>query len=245
MERKQYKNVLITGGTAGIGRATALLLASQGHQVMIVGRDSSKLSDILNSYDNTAKNGKLEGIVADLTKADDIKNVLSEFDRLFGSVDVLINNAGIGHNGVMEGSASDLRYLIMTNLWSYMELSGSVAKKMIANNTEGQIINIGSMSADTKDKDSSAYVATKSGIQGFTEAFRKEVNPHNIRVSLIEPGSVGTDMQPTTPEEEIKLCDKMEMLAAEDIATCVQFILSQPKRLDIVNMKVKPLRQFI
>jgi NADP-dependent 3-hydroxy acid dehydrogenase YdfG len=245
MERKQYKNVLITGGTAGIGRATALLLTSQGHQVMIVGRDSSKLSDILSSYDNTAKNGKLEGIIADLTKADDIKNVLSEFDKLFGSIDVLINNAGIGHNGVMEGSASDLSYLVMTNLWSYMELSGSVAKKMIANNTEGQIINIGSMSADTKDKDSSAYVATKSGIQGFTEAFRKEVNPHNIRVSLIEPGSVGTDMQPTTSEEEIELCDKMEMLAAEDIATCVQFILSQPKRLDIVNMKVKPLRQFI
>jgi NADP-dependent 3-hydroxy acid dehydrogenase YdfG len=77
---------------------------------------------------------------------------------------------------------------------------------------------IGSMSADVREKDSSVYVATKAGIQGFPEALRKEVNPLGIKVTLIEPGAVGTDMQPQTPREQRQLIEKMEMLRYGRIA---------------------------
>jgi NADP-dependent 3-hydroxy acid dehydrogenase YdfG len=101
------------------------------------------------------------------------------------------------------------------------------------------------MSADTRDGNSSGYVATKSAIQGFTEALRKEANPHNIRVSLVEPGAVGTDMQSSSPQEQRVLQDKREMLHAEDIARAILFILAQDRRVSVSEIQIKPLRQFI
>jgi NADP-dependent 3-hydroxy acid dehydrogenase YdfG len=112
-------------------------------------------------------------------------------------------------------------------------------------NKKGHIVNIGSMSADTREKDSSVYVATKAGIQGFSEALRKEVNPMGIKVTLIEPGKVGTDMQPESPSEQRKLEGKMEMLKAEDIAACVVYTLTQPKRCDVVMVQIRPHLQSI
>lgn len=108
-----------------------------------------------------------------------------------------------------------------------------------------QIVNIGSMSADVREKNSSVYVATKSGIQGFSEALRKEVNSLGIKVTLIEPGAVGTDMQPQPPEEQRQLEANMEMLKAEDIAACVLYTLTQPKRCDMVNIQIRPHLQII
>ncbi|WP_313261529.1 hypothetical protein [Sphingobacterium sp.] len=78
-----------------------------------------------------------------------------------------------------------------------------------------------------------------------TESFRKEVNQHNIRVALIEPGSVSTDMQPQNTQEKEELQEKYEMLDANDIADLVAYILQHNRRVSIVEVKIKPLRQFI
>jgi NADP-dependent 3-hydroxy acid dehydrogenase YdfG len=135
--------------------------------------------------------------------------------------------------------------LIKTNIGAYLLLSGFFLEQMAGYGIEGDIINIGSMSADTRDGNSSGYVATKSAIQGFTEALRKEANPHNIRVSLVEPGAVGTDMQSSSPQEQRVLQDKREMLHAEDIARAILFILAQDRRVSVSEIQIKPLRQFI
>src|SRR4051795_7478334 len=91
----------------------------------------------------------------------------------------------------------------------------------------GHIVNVGSMSADVREKGSSVYVATKSGIQGMSEALRKEVNPLGIKVSLIEPGAVGTDMQQSqySPQEQREQIEQQAMLRAEDIAACVLYVI--------------------
>jgi NADP-dependent 3-hydroxy acid dehydrogenase YdfG len=237
MESVNGKTVLITGGTTGIGRSTALLLASQGARVMIFGRHEQELKDAV--HDINATGGTVSGLTADSSNPEDIRRVFRELDREMGKLDILINNAALGYNSVMEGEYKDWQYIVNTNLLGYMAIAHEAIERMKPNGS-GHIVNIGSMSADTREKDSSVYVATKSGIEGFSEALRKEVNPLGIKVTLIEPGAVGTDMQPESPDEQRKLQENMEMLKSEDIAACVLYVLTQPKRCDVVVVQIRP-----
>ena len=109
----------------------------------------------------------------------------------------------------------------------------------------GHIVNIGSMSADVREESGSVYVATKSGIQGFSESLRKQVNKDGIKVTLIEPGAVDTDMQDFPTEEKLQKVESLEMLTADDIAASVLYCLSQPQRCDVVNLKIRPHLQLI
>jgi NADP-dependent 3-hydroxy acid dehydrogenase YdfG len=110
---------------------------------------------------------------------------------------------------------------------------------------EGHIVNIGSMSDTVREEGSDVYVATKSAINGFSEALRKQINEQGIKVSLIEPGLVGTDMtvEQVPAEEQEEKIEKMEMLRAEDIAECVHYTLIQPKRCDVVQVQIRPHKQ--
>jgi NADP-dependent 3-hydroxy acid dehydrogenase YdfG len=96
------------------------------------------------------------------------------------------------------------------------------------------------MSADLRSGGSSIYAATKSGIQAFAEALRKEVNPRESKVSLIEPGKTGSDMVEESPSEQRNLIHKHDMLRAEDIAVAVHYVLTQPARRDIVSLQIRP-----
>lgn len=245
MENNVNKKVFITGGTAGIGKATTLLLAENGYHIFLIGRDSEKIEDL---REDAAKSGLGKKIHCQVLDLDDTKKLKKDLPQIWndhGPFSVLINNAGIGFGGVRAADFDSLEYLIHTNLGSYLKLSSFFSDKMVTHKIAGDIINVGSMSADTRDAESSGYVATKAGIQGFTEALRKELNPHDIRVSLIEPGAVGTDLQKQSSKEQLELEEKMEMLQAEDIAKIILFVLQQERRTSIVEIKVKPLRQFI
>ena len=101
------------------------------------------------------------------------------------------------------------------------------------------------MSAEVQEKGSSVYVAAKAAIRGFSASLRKELNPHNIHVSLIEPGAVFTDMQESPTEELLQKVKNEEMLESQDIAGAVLFCLSQPNRCNIVSLQIKPLMQNI
>lgn len=236
------KSVLITGGTTGIGRATAILLAAQGARVMIFGRHEQDLKEAMKDIEATG--GEVLGLTADAADPEDIQRVFQQVDSQMDRLDILINNAALGYNSVMEGNYQEWQYIVKTNLLGYMAMAHEAIARM-KKHREGHIVNIGSMSADVREKDSSVYVATKAGIQGFSEALRKEVNPLGIKVTLIEPGAVGTDMQPQSPEEQRKLIEKMEMLRAEDVAASVFYTLTQPKRCDVVSLQIRPHRQSI
>jgi len=245
MENSVNKKVFISGGTAGIGKATTLLLAESGYHIFLIGRDSEKIEDLRKDAAKRGLTQKIRCQVLDLDNTQKLQEDLPQIWNDHGPFSVLINNAGIGFGEVKGADFDSIEYLIQTNLGSYLKLSSFFSNKMINHNIAGDIINIGSMSADTRDMESSGYVATKAGIQGFSEALRKELNPYDIRVSLIEPGAVGTDMQKKSPQEQLELEEKMEMLQAEDISKIILFVLEQERRTSIVEIKVKPLRQFI
>lgn len=233
------KHILITGGTTGIGRATAHLLAIE-NQVIIVGRHQLEMDETLDGFEGHQAGGRLIGVSGDLTDAHDIDKLFGRVDEEFGQLDVLINNAGLGFNGIVAGGYSDWEYIVRTNLLAYLACSRHAIDRM-RRRSSGHIVNIGSMSANVREKDSSVYVATKSGVQGFSESLRKEINELGIKVTLIEPGAVGTDMQPRSGQAGKEGC--LEMMKAEDIAVAIYYCLSTPLRCDVVEMRIKPHRQ--
>ncbi len=234
------KNILITGGTTGIGRAAALLLAKLEANIIIVGRSEQHLRDILN--DAKEEGTEIHGIIADLSTKAGIEKAFAEVDAKFGKLDVLINNAALAAGNTEDGNYAQWQEVVNTNLLAYISCSAEAVKRM---KSDGHIINIGSMSADVREETGSVYVATNSGLQGFSEAFRKQVNKEGIKVTLIEPGAVDTDMQPQSAQEKHKEVESLKMLTADDIAVSILYCLSQPKRCDVVDLKIRPHLQLI
>lgn len=234
------KRVLITGGTTGIGRATALLLARHGARVMVFGRHRPELEETLREAEREGHD--IAGITADVAEADGVRAVFAEVDRLWGGLDILVNNAALAAGEVASSSYEEIDYVVRTNLTGYMACASEAVSRMPDG---GIIVNVGSMSAEVREPGSSVYVATKSGIDGFSEALRKEVNPQGIKVCLIEPGAVATEMQSGPEEAKAGKVERLEMLRSEDIASVILFCLAQPVRSDVVMLRVRPHLQLI
>lgn len=234
MAQFDNKLVLVTGGTTGIGRAIALNLARTGADVLIFGRHRKELDDALAAMSDLT--GKVEGIIADQSKPDDVAKVFQKL-RERGKASAVVANAGIAAEGLADLSDKEWRYAMETNLLGYMD----VAKRAVEAFGEGpgDIVLIGSVSADNRSKGTSVYAGTKAGIQGFADAFRKEMGDKNIKVSLIEPGAVGSDMQDASPEEQKEKIAAGKMLKAEDIAELVAFILTRPSRCTISSVRIE------
>ena len=228
------KTVLVTGGTTGIGRAIAIELARAGAKVLIFGRHKPELDDAMAALEDTI--GEAEGMIADQSKPEDIQKVFAKAKEM-GGLSAVIANAGISAEGLADVSDKEWRYAMETNLLGYLDVAKRAAEAL--EGKKGDIILVGSVSADNRSKGTSVYTATKAGIQGFADSFRKEMGEKNVRVSLIEPGSVGSDMQECTPEEQRKKIAKAEMLKAEDIAELVTFILTRPDRCTISSVRIE------
>lgn len=238
------KRIVITGGTTGIGKATADLLVSLGGRVLIFGRDHNDFKNAIDDIKKQFPDAKIYGTPADVTQKEDIEKILKLADDELGGIDILINNAALAADGIAGSTFEDYKYVIDTNITGYLAFAEEAVSRM-KDQKSGHIINIGSMSAETKSPESTIYVATKQAIRGFSTSLRKEVNSFGIKVSLIEPGAVTSDMQPGTTQEHQEKIDKMEMLEAYDIAMSILFCLSQPKRCDIVTMQIRPHLQII
>lgn len=238
------KKIVITGGTTGIGKAIADVLVSLGGEVLIFGRDEKDFENAVADIKKQFPDSKVYGTPADVTKKEDIDKIFEIVDTELGGIDILINNAALGAPGITKETYEDYKYIIDTNITGYLAFCEEAVVRMKTKKA-GHIVNIGSMSAESKEPTSTIYVATKSAIRGFSTSLRKELNPLGIKVSLIEPGAVTSDMQPGSKEEHQEKIEKMEMLEAYDIAMSTLFCLSQPKRCDIVTMQIRPHLQNI
>jgi NADP-dependent 3-hydroxy acid dehydrogenase YdfG len=233
------KKAVISGGTTGIGRAIAVLLASEGVDVFICGRDPQHLEDALRRIGEV---GKGDGIAIDLAEPDNVKRFFDAAVAFLGGLDIAVINAAIPAQGITKMSESELRYAIATDFTAYL-LSAHAAVEVLRNH--GNIVLVGSMSAYVLGAESSVYAGMKYGIQGFAEAFRKEMAPKGVQVSLVEPGKTGADFQyqSFTADEQAEAINRDEMLRAEDIAVGVHYVLTQPLRAVVQQVTIAPRQQ--
>jgi len=229
------KKVAITGGTTGIGRATAVLLASEGAKVFICGRNPDYLEDALTRIREV---GEGDGLAIDLAERGASERFFDAANDYLGGIDVSVINAAIPADGLATMDAEEVRYAVATDFTAYIMSAHAANERMVA----GDIILIGSMSAHSLGPDSTVYAGIKAGIAGFAEALRKELGSKGIKVSLIEPGLVGADFHyPDIPaDKQVELINKEKMLRAEDIAVGIHYLLTQPSRTVVQQLVIVP-----
>ena len=226
------RKAVITGGTTGIGRAIAVLLASEGVEIFTCGRDENHLSDGLERINEV---GKGSGIALDLAEKGNVDKFFAEAKKKLGSYDIAIVNAAIPIDGVTSSSEDDVNYAVAIDYVAYVLSAHKAASAM---GKKGDLILVGSMSAHHLGGEGSIYAGMKKGIQGFAEALHKELGNKGIKVGLVEPGLTGADFQyPDIPaKKQREMINKDEMLRAEDIAVAVHFMLTQPRRAVVTQL---------
>ncbi len=234
------KRVLLTGGTTGIGRATLALLAGEGARVLTFGRNPEHLEDALQSA--RGGRGEVSGLTADSGTREGVEQVFAAVDERLGGIDMLVACAALGAQPIHEMEEEDWRYVVETNLVGYLSCARAAIKRMEAQGG-GHLLFVGSISTIIKAEGESVYSATKAGIQAFAETLRKEIADKNIKVSVIQPGSVDSDMQECSQDEKREAVANEEMLHAEEVAEAIVFVLTRSARTDVVNLRIEPRLQ--
>lgn len=233
----ENKRVLITGSSRGIGRAIAQTLAAEGARLFLTARDEKPLKALKQTLSEAGAN--VEFGIADLADHDQLKKMFHSATGFLGGIDVLINNAGIGNRiNVVDMDVADWDRTFAVNLRAAFILSKMAAVEMMKQRS-GHIINIGSGASQTPIAGLAAYCATKHGLLGFSESLGLELRQHNIKVSIVLPGSTATHFGGGDPER--KLAAKPGMLRPEDIANAVLYLLKQSSIAWTSVMNVRPL----
>ncbi len=230
------RRAAITGGTTGIGRAIARLLAAEGAQVFIGGVDQTHLNEALADI---RKVGQGDGATLDLSQPDNVGAFLEAATQAMGGYDIVVANAAEAASGLTEMDEAEVRHAISLNFTHYLLLAHRAATTM---GEGGDIVMIGSTSAYVLGPHSTVYAAIKHGLQGFSIALRRELGSKDIRVALVEPGKTGSDMQmpDVSSEEQREQINAGQMLRAEDIAVGVHYLLTQPRRTVIQRLTISP-----
>ena len=241
------KTVIITGASSGIGEATALKLSNEGANVVLTARREEKLKKLKEKIEGTG--GKAHVVVADVTNKNDWQHLQKEARDTFGSIDVLVNNAGLMPLSYIKNFHTDeWDTMVDVNIKGVLNGVASVLPTMIEQK-RGHIVNISSVAAYKYFPGGAVYCATKSAVKMFSEGLRQELAPnYGINVTSIEPGAVDTELTQTITDKEIMndMKDKMgdiQPLEANDIADAIFYAISQPGRTNINDVYIIPTTQ--
>jgi 3-hydroxy acid dehydrogenase/malonic semialdehyde reductase len=226
------KRILVTGGTTGIGRATVAQLVREGARVLTFGRHQPELDAALSEADGP---GTVAGLIADVSTKEGIDQVFAAMDETLGGIDMLVTCAALGAEPIHEMEEDDWRYVIEVNLIGTLASARRAILRMEAQG-EGHLLFVGSISTEIKAEGESVY----SAIQAFAETLRKEVAEKNIKVSVIQPGSVSTPMQECSDDDKQQAIADHQMLYADEIADAILFALTRSARADVVNLRIEP-----
>lgn len=223
-------NVLITGATGGIGEAIAKSFAEKGYDLALQYNKSESKASEMKAELQKAYGIKVLTVKADLSKTEEIEALAKKALSEFGTVDVLINNAGIAHQELFQLCSDEkVKEIFDVNIMSAMKLTKEILPSMIKNHS-GRIINISSMWGICGASCEVHYSASKSALIGFTKALSKEVGPSGITVNCIAPGFIDTKMNAHLSEEDVKeIVDCTPMMRAgkgEDVAYLCEFLAS-------------------
>ncbi len=193
------KIVIITGGTHGIGEETAILFASRGAKVAIVGRDENKASEIVKQ----AK-GNIEFLKCDLSDRKQLLDLCRTIDTKFPSVDVLINNASRNSRfSVLNLEVEEWDRMLELNMTSVFLLTKTVANKMVKNGIRGRIINIGAVQSFFPLDSSFSYSSVKGALRSMTKSMAVDLSPHGILVTLVMPGPIYAKADSDEPSHDL------------------------------------------
>ena len=227
------KNALITGAGKGIGKAIALALAKEGVNVILVARTQEEIDSVAAKVRSLRV--KALAITADVADINSVNAAVEKALDEFGTIDILINNAGIAAFGkFLELEPTDWERIIQVNLMGTYYVTRAVLPNMIERQT-GDIINISSTAGLSGNALTSAYSASKFAVLGLTESLMQEVRKHNIRVTALTPSTVATDMA-----KELKLTDgnPETVMQAEDMAELIIAQLKLNRRVFIKNSSI-------
>lgn len=237
---------LVTGASSGIGEATALALAEQGARVAISARRRDRL-DALAARLATLGAEPLV-LEADLLKEAEAQRIVHETEAHFGRLDVLVNNAGVMYlEPVAEADLGRWRQMLELNVLGLIASTQAALAGMTARR-DGHIVNIASTAGRIANPNSAAYSASKFGVVGFSEALRREVYQHGIRVSVIEPGVVETELRDhighaATQQAINSWADGMRQLQSRDVAEAIVFCVTRPAHVNINEILMRPTDQ--
>ncbi|BBM89927.1 hypothetical protein COTS27_01644 [Spirochaetota bacterium] len=234
------KTALITGASGGIGRSIALMLARSGGHCVLIARGEAKLNDVATEI--RKYNVKAFVYKADASDQQAVQTVYNDLKQKGITIDILVNNVGVGKYGNLEHhSTADYDWMMNTNmrstfLWTHFFLPAMMKRE------DGDLVFIGSVAGLKGLPGEAVYCASKSAQVAFAHSIDYECRKKNVRVHVIAPGGVRTDFAMGTGREPgMPVLDKM--LAAEDIAKTVHFVLNQRKQLRYFVLGMRPLSE--
>ncbi len=234
---------VVTGASSGIGRAFAVALAAEGMRVAGLARSEDRLDALA-----TALGDRFLPVVCDLSDADAVAKAFGAVEAAFGAPDVLVNNAGYGLMGPLDGfTIDDFDAQMAVNVRGMVMCTQHAVRAMRARKTPpdglaGHIVNIASVAGLLGNPGMSAYNASKFAVRGLSEAWMKEVRSDGIKVTCFYPGSVETEFAERAGSRPKGAAPKGEPMQPEDLAATLVHVLKAPPRYLISEVVMRPLR---
>jgi len=241
------KIVMVTGATSGFGRATALVFARNGYNVIITGRRKERLIELEKELLAAGKI-KVLPLNFDVRKPDEVKAAVNKLPEEWKAIDILVNNAGlaVGMDHIDKGNIDDWERMIDTNIKGLLYVTRAVAPLMVAGNS-GHIINIGSIAGKDAYENGNVYCASKAAVASLSKGMRIDLLQNNIKVTNIAPGMAETEFSLVRFKGDNTRADSVykgiNALKGEDIANVIFFCATLPPHVCINDLELTPTQQ--
>ncbi|MGQ1891679.1 SDR family NAD(P)-dependent oxidoreductase [Thermophagus sp. OGC60D27] len=240
------KRAMITGASSGIGKATALMMARNGYNLIITGRREKRLHELADQLKKSEIEVKI--MPFDIRDPQATRNAWNALSKEWKQLDVLVNNAGLaaGADPIQEGRWEDWEQMIDTNIKGLLSITRLVTPEMIKRN-KGHIINVSSIASSEVYANGNVYCASKHAVHALTKGMRIDLLPHNIKVSSISPGMVETEFSIVRYHGDKGKADKvyegLTPLNADDVADAIEFMITRPSHVNVNDMLLMPTAQ--
>ena len=245
MNNIESKVIVITGASSGLGEAAARLLSKEGATVVLGARRTDRIQALADEL--SAAGSKALALETDVTDYEQVKKLVDLAVQTYGRVDVLINNAGLMPQSLLEKLKIDeWNQMIDVNIKGVL-YGIAAALPHMKEQKAGHIINVSSVAGHRVGPGSVVYSATKHAVRAISEGLRQEVKPYNLRTTIISPGAVATELPNTITDEEtaknINAFYEQYAIPADSFARAVAFAISQPEDVDINEILFRPTSQ--